>query len=82
MPEEKRAKVRGAAFFTKQDAESFNDPRRGNLMIRYGKVETTQFGDVGNDTADVGKALCAALAAVGVAYKWDGDPDKCVEVPV
>jgi hypothetical protein len=81
MPEAKRAKVRGAVFFTKQDAESFNDHRRGNLMIRYGRVKT-QVGDFGDDTADVGKALCSALAAAGVAFDWDGDPDTCVEVAV
>jgi len=52
MPAEKRAKVRGAVFYTQQDAKAFDDPRCGDLMLRFGRIETAKHGDIGDETDD------------------------------
>ncbi|MFB6569832.1 DUF6891 domain-containing protein [Streptomyces noursei] len=66
---------RGFAFFHYQDTAAAADGH--GLSIRYGG-----YPDSGAeaDSAAIGRAVTAALAAVGLPVAWDGDPTKVIEV--
>ncbi|MCZ0973949.1 hypothetical protein O1L55_27045 [Streptomyces albulus] len=64
---------RGFVFFHYQDTAAAADGH--GLSIRYGA-----YPDSGADSAAIGRAVTAALAAVGLPVAWDGDPTKVIEV--
>lgn len=79
MTPAKRAKVRGAVFYSSQDAEAFGHKGR-KLHISYGKVSCHDLGEFGDDTVAVGEALATALRAEGLKVEWNGDASETVKV--
>jgi hypothetical protein len=66
-----------------------------SMMLRFGRVEfephdfngkplegheNLKAGKWGIDDTEIGKAVCRALDAAGLEYKWDGNPSICIEV--
>jgi hypothetical protein len=76
MPEEERAKIKGAVFYTTQDAE----PERNGLYLAYGPIETEKHGTIGEHTRAVGARIVKALRAEGLKVKWDGSPNTRIHV--
>lgn len=73
----------GVVFYTKQSGFFDGDPVRAKvtkLYLQYGDVETTKHGVVGIGTVEVGKRICKALDAVGLAYEWDGSENSTIVV--
>lgn len=81
VPEEDRDKVRGFAFYHRQDAG--HAALHGKLYLSYGA-----FYDEGETAADpavmatVGEQVAAALRQQGLAVHWDGDIGTRVLVPL
>jgi hypothetical protein len=85
---------KGCVFYHEQDAEVFGydeededgyvsrNRRCGNLMIRYGNLDTTKHGEIGLPTVEVGQIVCKTFDKFGVPYEWDNDPSSCIEVRV
>jgi hypothetical protein len=71
MTQEQVAKVKGCAFWTRQDEENLKED--GQFYVAYGCVGSTKYGDVGLPTAEVGRAVVEALWKQGVKVTWDGD---------
>jgi hypothetical protein len=84
---------KGVIFYHRQDAEALRDrPSRPfesrqvaedrTMCLRYGQVNSSKYGWIGEDTAEVGRLVCAVLADVGIGYDWSGDPNKCINISV
>ena len=86
----KQDDIKGCVFYHRQDAEALEPPRArwrcsGNqpLMIRYGLLDSKEFGEIGLPTDEVGRIVCECLDEAQVAYSWpDEDPNLCIEVDV
>lgn len=83
--------VEGAVYYHRQDAadawpskskwwRKHDGPRK--LMIRFGSLDTERYGELGKQTVDVGKDVCAVFFQLGIVHEWDGNGDRCIEVPV
>lgn len=73
---------KGAVFYSKQQGFLQGSGRRAEvhkLFLSFGSLHTEKHGEIG-DTLEVGKIVCKALTDVGLAFKWDEDPDKCIEI--
>ncbi|MFJ9771644.1 DUF6891 domain-containing protein [Kitasatospora sp. NPDC101157] len=83
---------RGFVFFHQQDTEAAAAGR--GLMLRYGTFRTAEEPsggpgeesddeaeeDAGRRTAEVGRAVVAALEAVGLPVEWNGSPRTAIRV--
>lgn len=65
----KKARLKGGVYYHKQDAEAMYRGRP--LYIGYGKLEGMP---ASLPTEEVGRAVAAALEAVGLEVSWDGNP--------
>ncbi|MFJ9408425.1 DUF6891 domain-containing protein [Streptomyces sp. NPDC101393] len=63
----------GFVFFHHQDTDALVAGQ--GLAVRYGAYEES-----GQDRAEVGRAVVAALAGVGLPVQWDGNPDNVISV--
>jgi len=70
MPDVKRTKVKGVVYYHNQDNNSFQNT--GEVRLAYGPLDTKEYGTVGLPDVEVGKAVCDALKAVGLAWEWNG----------
>lgn len=71
--------ITGCCFYHKQATERRD--RGDSFMLQYGPVGVSGIeDDVGLPTEDVGKIVCECLKEAEVEYRWDGDPNRCVEV--
>ncbi|MBO1414842.1 hypothetical protein [Streptomyces sp. FH025] len=70
----------GFVFFHQQDTEAAAAGR--GLMLRYGGFRTGEEpGEVSERrTVEVGRAVVAALEAVGLPVEWDGSPHTAIRV--
>lgn len=70
---------KGYVFYTKQQGfvENF---KVQSIFLAYGAVHSEKYGDVGLPTVEVGRLVCDALTKTGLTFKWNGSPDKCIEV--
>lgn len=80
-----KARPAGCVFYTKQGGFFDGHPEARftkvtKLYLQFGDVQTTKHGTVGIGTVEVGKRICKALEAVGLAYEWDGTADKTIVV--
>ena len=72
--------VNGCAFYHSQ---SNADKRNGqDFYITYGVLDTTEFGEIGLPTVEVGKIVSSCLTKVGVQWEWNGDPTKNIKVVI
>lgn len=78
MPSKKRAKVNGVCFYHRQDAERLK--RGDDLYLGYGPVDSTEHGQIGLETAQVGRLVTSCLTQAGLAYEWDGKPSSRILV--
>ncbi|MFH9348418.1 DUF6891 domain-containing protein [Kitasatospora sp. NPDC017646] len=78
---------RGFVFFHQQDTEAAAAGR--GLMLRYGTFRTEEGSDDGSGeeseeaarrTAEIGRAVVAALEAVGLPVEWNGSPRTAIRV--
>ncbi|MDY0810005.1 DUF6891 domain-containing protein [Kitasatospora purpeofusca] len=71
---------RGFVFFHQQDTERAADG--GGLMLRYGgfQVDGESTEAAVRRTAEVGRAVVAALTAAGLPAEWDGEPETAIAV--
>lgn len=72
---------RGFVFFHHQDTESAASGH--GLSVRYGAY--AERGDGSDDAAaderaGIGRTVVAALTEAGLPVRWDGDPDRVIEV--
>lgn len=63
-------KVTGCVFYHQQDAARLRD--YGQLYLAYGSVDSTEAGEIGLPTVEVGKRIVEVLKALGLRYEWDG----------
>lgn len=70
--------IKGCCFWHNQDEDGWKEGY--NLMLRYGDMSSTEFGDIGLSTLEVGKLICTELDKQNIVYNWDQDPNKCIEV--
>jgi len=63
-------KVTGCVFYHQQDAARLRDA--GQLYLSYGSVDSTEAGEIGLPTLEVGKRIVEVLKTLGLRYKWDG----------
>jgi len=79
---EKGKEVVGVVFYHKQDADCLK--WEGKTNLRYGQAnyygEGKEAQPIGRETKEVGEMVIKALAAAGVRYTWDGNPDKTIEL--
>ncbi|MDH6704351.1 hypothetical protein P3T27_001052 [Kitasatospora sp. MAA19] len=70
----------GFVFFHQQDTEAAADGR--GLMLRYGGFHTGEEAAEVSErrTAEVGRAVVAALEAAGLPVEWDGSPHTAIRV--
>jgi hypothetical protein len=79
MPAARRARVKGVAFYTRQDAARLAPARAGEeagVFIAYGPLETQAAGRVGLATPEVGRLVEQACREAGLEVEWDGSPEK------
>ncbi|MFE1774889.1 DUF6891 domain-containing protein [Streptomyces sp. NPDC059008] len=77
---------RGFVFFHHQDTEAAAAGH--GLAVRYGAYADsgTASGEAPADTApaderaEIGRTVAAALAEAGLPVRWEGDPDRVIEV--
>ncbi|MFG2291274.1 DUF6891 domain-containing protein [Streptomyces sp. NPDC048595] len=77
---------RGFVFFHHQDTESAAEGH--GLAVRYGSY--ADFGEASGEApagqaatderAEIGRTVAAALGEAGLSVRWDGDPDRVIEV--
>jgi hypothetical protein len=70
--------IRGCCFYHHQDQQGWD--RNESLMLRYGDMSSEKYGDIGLPTIEVGKIITSLLDKYGVQYKWDGNPNSCIEI--
>ncbi|MFE4515748.1 DUF6891 domain-containing protein [Kitasatospora sp. NPDC056783] len=70
----------GFVFFHQQDTEAAAAGR--GLMLRYGGFRAEEEAAEVSErrTVEVGRAVVAALAAVGLPAEWDGSPHAAIRV--
>lgn len=82
MSADRRAKVKGCAFYTKQAAARIMD--RGaevrGVTIPYGPLDTQEHGQVGLDTLAVGQIVATCLRDAGLLVEWDGTAERTIFV--
>lgn len=81
---------KGFVFYHKQDVidedRLMSARRHGtspSMMLRYGQVQHTDGEKTktwGLPTEQVGAAVVRALKKHQIRYRWDGDPNSCIEV--
>ncbi|MEU4113752.1 hypothetical protein AB0F71_04565 [Kitasatospora sp. NPDC028055] len=71
---------RGFVFFHQQDTEAAAAGR--GLMLRYGGFHTGEEPDGAAEqrTVEIGRAVVAAVEAVGLPVEWDGSPHTAIRV--
>ncbi|GAA1397192.1 hypothetical protein GCM10009639_34250 [Kitasatospora putterlickiae] len=71
---------RGFVFFHQQDTERAAEG--GALMLRYGgfQVDGEPAEAAVRRTAEVGRAVVAALTTAGLPVEWDGSPETAIAV--
>lgn len=83
--------VRGCVFYHHQDAAALRyDPCKFSwrrrpyqferMMIRFGSLDTTKYGEIGLPTLEVGKEVCSVFNTFGVPYEWLESEDLCIEL--
>ena len=77
LPATRRAQIKGAVFYTKQ--QGFEPGKTGTYLF-FGSIETTKVGTVGLDTKKVGKLAVQCLKEAGLTVKWNGSPKKSIWV--
>ena len=85
---DKGTEIKGIVFYHRQDAEVLRETGRGilryrrggNLMIRFGNVDTTKHGELGLPTTEVGAIVCKAFADQGLEFQWNGSESSCIQV--
>lgn len=70
--------IKGCVFFHEQDNE--HRMRERKFMLRFGELNTSKYGTIGLPTKEVGELVCRILTECQIAYTWDGNPDRCIEV--
>lgn len=60
-----KERITGCAFYHHQDTEKRD--KGSDFCIGFGQMESEKFG-----------VICEALAAHGVQYEWNGDPNRRV----
>lgn len=78
MPADRRAKVAGAVYFHKQDADRMDDG--GTLFVRFGRVAPDGVEPSRGTTEWVGAVAVARLREAGLRVVWDGRAESCIEV--
>jgi hypothetical protein len=78
MPDKKRAKVKGVCFYHRQDADRLNAGR--DLYLGYGPVESREHGQIGLETAQVGRLVTSCLTQAGLTWEWDGTASQRILV--
>ncbi|MFI6771328.1 DUF6891 domain-containing protein [Streptomyces sp. NPDC050355] len=86
MAAERAEGDRGFAFFHHQDTESAAEGH--GLAVRYGSYadfeeasgEAPARQAPADERAEIGRAVAAALGEAGLSVRWDGDPDRVIEV--
>lgn len=78
--EDKRAKVRGAVFYTKQDADHLR--KEEDFYLAFGPIHSQKFGKVGEATETIGAEAVRLLRESGVEVSWDGKAETCILVEV
>jgi hypothetical protein len=78
MSDKKRAKVNGVCFYHRQDNACLMDG--DDLWLSYGPVESTEYGQIGLETAQVGHLVALCLDQAGLTYEWDGNPSSRILV--
>jgi hypothetical protein len=79
MDEEKRAKVKGVVFFTKQDQQNLMS--RGYVYVAYGQVEVDE-KTYGLEAEAVGLMARMLFEEHGLKVEWNGDPSTRLKVVV
>jgi len=70
--------IRGCCFYHRQDAEDRDKGRP--FYVRYGNIDSEEYGEIGEDTEKVGRVVGEALKEAGVSYDWDGSPHVAIEI--
>jgi|WetSurSiteA1Bulk_404760.scaffolds.fasta_scaffold02200_9 hypothetical protein len=73
-----KEEIKGCCFYHNQDEDGWKEGQ--NLMLRYGDMDSTEFGEIGLPTIEVGKIICSELDKENIVYTWDQNPNKCIEV--
>ena len=77
--------TKGVVYYHQQDNDAVRAHfagKRGEhtLCLRYGCVDTTKFGTIGQTTLEVGYALKTALQNAGITVEWSGNADETIVV--
>lgn len=70
--------IKGCCFYHNQDEDGWKEGH--NLMLRYGDMSSTEFGNIGLSTLEVGKIICSELQKENIVYDWNEDPNRCIEI--
>lgn len=73
-------KVKGCVYYHRQSAQNLNNPSSEGFYLQFGKIEASEGFESGLDTVEVGKIITKILSKHRIEWKWDGDPDNCIEV--
>lgn len=74
--------ILGCVFYTRQDAAALSSRTAKTMYLAYGPLDTERHGVVGRTADEVGRIVCRALRESGIAYEWDGDPQKRIAICV
>jgi hypothetical protein len=80
MTPAKQQALKGAAFYTRQDAKGMSARRFAGVYIGFGPVETIAV-DLGLPAVEVGRIVVRCLEAVGLPVEWSGSEHERVWVP-
>jgi len=69
---------KGCVYFHAQDNADRLENR--SFCLAFGGFETTEFGRIGLEDAEVGRIVCEELTKAGVRFEWDGNPSYRIQV--
>jgi hypothetical protein len=71
-------KIKGCVFYTRQDADSMRYD--GRVWLAYGSVDSTEAGEIGLPTVEVGNMIAEVLTTLGMKFEWDGNGDRKIVI--
>lgn len=70
--------VLGCCYYTRQDTTRLE--LGSSLFLKFGSMESSELGKIGEDTVEVGRRIIEILGRNGLKWVWSGKEDDCIEV--
>jgi len=73
-----RKAPRGAVYYHRQSGGCRDAGE--NFYIYFGQIDTSEHGEIGIETEEVGKEVMEVFERNGIKARWNGDPNEAILV--